>query len=146
MTTTNLIARSFPLLTPGQRDELLGLTESVAVEEGSILLREGDRADAIYLITDGLATVTRNVSGVDVVVSEVVEGELVGEVSFAGNFAATATVTASTDMAALRIDGRRLTTLLDGNPALGMGVYRSIAATLSQRLLNLTDRFAFLAT
>jgi CRP-like cAMP-binding protein len=64
--------------------------------------------------------------------------------SFAGNFPATATVTAATDVAAIKIDKAKLMTLLDSDPALGMAVFRSIASTMARRLMQITERFAFL--
>jgi hypothetical protein len=60
--------------------------------------------------------------------------------SLAGSFPATATVKAAAD----KIDNSKLMTLLEGEPALGMAVFRSIASTLARRLFQITERFAFL--
>jgi CRP-like cAMP-binding protein len=142
--TADPLAAAFPLLTTGQLSQISALTENITIKKGSILLREGHDADSLYLITDGVADLIKNLAEMKNVVTEIKAGELVGEMSFAGNFPATATVTAATDIAAIKIDKSKLMKLLEGDKALGMAVFRSIASTLSRRLLQITERFAFL--
>jgi len=142
--TAHPLAAVFPLLTAGQLDRLSALAERTTIKKGSVLVREGHHADTLYLITDGVANLIKNLAEAEIVVAEIPGGELIGEMSFAGNFPATATVTAATDIAALQIDKAKLTALLEGDAALGMAVFRSIASTLSRRLLQITERFAFL--
>ena len=142
--TTDPLAAAFPLLTTGQLNQISALAENITIKEGGILLREGHHTDSIYLITHGVADLIKNLAEMKGVVTEIKAGEVVGEMSFAGNFPATATVTAATDIAAIKIDKSKLMTLLEGDAALGMAVFRSIASTLSRRLLQITERFAFL--
>lgn len=139
----NPLAAAFPLLNAGEIAELSTLAESVKIKEGTVLLQEGHPADALYMITDGVANVVKNLGDVEIVIADLAEGELIGEMSFASNFAATATVRASCDIEAIKIDKARLMVLLDANTHLGIGVYRSIALTLSRRLMQMTERFAF---
>jgi CRP-like cAMP-binding protein len=142
--TADPLAAAFPLLTPDQLNQISALTENITIKEGSILLQEGHHADSIYIITHGVADVIKNLAEMKGVVTEIKAGGVIGEMSFAGNFPATGTVTAVTDIAAIKIDKSRLMTLLEGDAALGMAVFRSIASTLSQRLFQITERFAFL--
>lgn len=142
----HLLAAAFPLLNADEIAELSTLAESVKIKEGTALLQEGHPADALYMITDGVANVVKNLGDVEIVIADLAEGELIGEMSFASNFAATATVRASCDLEAIKIDKARLMALLDGNAKLGIGVYRSIALTLSRRLMQMTERFAFQST
>jgi CRP-like cAMP-binding protein len=142
--TADPLAAAFPLLTAGQLNQISALAENITIEKGSILLREGHRADSIYLITDGVADLIKNLAEMKNFVTEIKAGEVVGEMSFAGDFPATATVTAATDIAAIKIDKSKLMTLLESDAGLGMAVFRSIASTLSRRLFQITERFAFL--
>ena len=142
--TTDPLAAAFPLLTTGQINQISALAEKITIKEGGILLREGHHADCIYLITHGVADLIKNLAEMKGVVTELKAGEVVGEMSFAGDFPATATVSAATDVAAIRIDKSKLMTLLESDAALGMAVFRSIASTLSRGLLQTTERFAFL--
>jgi len=142
--TADPLAAAFPLLTTRQLGQISALTENITIELGGILLREGHHTDSLYLITDGVADLTKNLVEMESVVTEIKAGELVGEMSFAGNFPPTATVTAATDIKAIKIDKSKLMALLEGDAALGMAVFRSIASTLSRRLLQVTERFAFL--
>ena len=142
--TADPLAAAFPLLTTGQLNQISALAENITIKEGNILLREGHHANSIYLITHGVADLIKNLAEMKGVVTEIKAGELVGEMSFAGNFPASATVTAARDIKAIKIDKSKLMVLLEGDAALGMAVFRSIASTLSRRLLEITERFAFL--
>jgi CRP-like cAMP-binding protein len=142
--TAHALAAAFPLLTPAQLDQISGIAENVAIEKGIVLLREGEQAQTLYLITDGIADLIKHLAEAEIVVAELKAGELLGEMSLAGNFPATATVKAATHVAALKIDKSRLMTLLESDTALGFAVFRCIASTLARRLLLITERFAFL--
>ena len=110
--------------TTRQLNQISALTENITIKQGGILLREGQHTDFFNLITDGVADLTKNLVEMESVVTEIKAGELVGEMSFAGNFPPTATVTAATDIKAIKIDKSRLMTLLEGDAALGMAVFR----------------------
>jgi CRP/FNR family transcriptional regulator, cyclic AMP receptor protein len=138
------IASAFPLLTPAQLERVSGISENVAIDKGTVLLREGQRSEALYLITDGVADLIKHLLEQELVVTELKPGDLLGEMSLAGDFPATATVKAATNVVALRIDKSRLMTLVESDPALGLAVFRCIASTLARRLLQITERFAFL--
>jgi CRP/FNR family cyclic AMP-dependent transcriptional regulator len=142
--TAHPLAAAFPLLTPAQLDQISSLAENVAIEKGSVLLQEGRHPEALYMITGGVADLVKHLAETELIVAEIKAGELIGEMSFAGNFPATATVKAATDIAAIKIDKSRLMTLLERDAVLGMAVFRSIASTVSRRLLQITERFAFL--
>jgi CRP/FNR family transcriptional regulator, cyclic AMP receptor protein len=142
--TADPLAAAFPLLTADQRNKISALAETITIKKGGILLREGQHADSIYVITQGVADLMKTLAEMKGVVTEIKAGEVVGEMSFAGNFPATATVTAITDIAAMKIDKSKLMALLESDATLGMAVFRSIASTLSRRLFQMTERFAFL--
>ena len=138
------LAEAFPQLTTDQLGQIAALAENVTVQKGDVLLREGQHADALYVVTNGVADLIKNLAEVEIVVAELKAGALVGEMSLAGNFPASATVKADTDVAAMKIDKSKLMTVLERDTALGMAVFRSIAATVARRLLQITERFAFL--
>jgi len=142
--TTDALASAFPLLTAAQLAQISALSENITIEKGGHLLREGHDIDSIFLITHGVADLVKTLVEMKGVVTEIKPGEVIGEMSFAGNFPATATVIAATDVAAIKIDKAKLMTLLDTDPALGMAVFRSIASTMARRLMQITERFAFL--
>ena len=96
--TADPLAAAFPLLTTRQINQISALTENITIKQGDILLREGHHTDSLYLITDGVADLTKNLVELESVVTEIKAGELVGEMSFAGNFPPTATVTAATGL------------------------------------------------
>ena len=138
------LGAAFPQLTAAQLDQISALTEPITIKQGNLLLREGQHTETLYVITDGVADLIKNLAEVELIVAEIKAGELVGEMSFAGNFPATATVKAATEVTAIKIEKSKLMTLLERDTALGMAVFRSIASTVARRLLQITERFAFL--
>ena len=102
--TPDPLAAAFPLLTTGQLKQSSALAETSPSRRAISLLREGHNADSIYLITQGVADLIKNLAEMKNVVTEIKAGEVVGEMSFAGNLPATATVTAASDIAVIKID------------------------------------------
>lgn len=141
--SSSYLESAFTFVNAADMKALAALSQIISFDPGTVLLEEGRSAHAIYLITDGVALVTSSVGGVEIVINELSDGALCGEVSFAGRCFATATVRASTRLTAIKLDCTTLMNCLDDNPTLGLGVYKSMALTLSQRLLRLTERFAY---
>jgi CRP-like cAMP-binding protein len=75
----------------------------VTLREGDVLLKEGDRADALYVVIDGVLGVTQSSSTGTVVLGEVRRGEHVGELALLENAPRAATVTASTPTRVLEV-------------------------------------------
>ena len=142
--TAHPLSAAFPQLTTDQLKKISDIGEDITIKKGSVLLLEGHRAEALYIISDGVADLIKHLAEIEIVVAEIKAGELVGEMSLSGDFPASATVKAATDMAVIKIDKSRLMMLLEENTALGMAIFRSISSTLARRLLQITERFAFL--
>ncbi len=72
------------------------------------IVREGDTADAIYVLVDGDAEVVRNENGQQVHVRGLRTGDVFGEVAVFANRPRTATVKALTDVTAVRISREQM--------------------------------------
>jgi MFS family permease len=88
------------------------------VAAGTAVVREGDPADAFYVVLDGALDVT--VRGEDTPVRTQVRGTWFGEIGLLGGFARTATVTAATDAWLLRVDGDGFLDALTTTPPAGV--------------------------
>ncbi|MEZ4475568.1 MAG: cyclic nucleotide-binding domain-containing protein [bacterium] len=92
--------------------------EEVSVPPGGRLMREGEPADALYLITSGIAGIYRRVEGREVQVGQAGAGECVGELGLVSRNPRAATVTAETFVKALRLSGDWFTARYAGSDTL----------------------------
>jgi MFS family permease len=88
------------------------------VAAGTDVVREGDPADAFYVVLDGDLDVT--VRGEEAPVRTQGGGTWFGEIGLLGGFARTATVTATTDARLLRVDGDAFLDALTTTPPAGV--------------------------
>lgn len=99
------------------------------VEPGEVLVREGDRADNVYVVLSGKAQV--ELHGVEV--GPVVEpGECVGELAVLDEAPRAATVTALTRMSLLSFTAETFAEILDELPALREEVIRALTRRMRQ--------------
>jgi small-conductance mechanosensitive channel/CRP-like cAMP-binding protein len=97
---------------------------------GAVLMRQGDAAASMYVITEGAAAITLTTpDGVLHEVAASAAGDVAGEMSLMTGAARTATVTAATRVRALEITRDDIKQLLDREPEL----YERFTATLARR-------------
>jgi CRP-like cAMP-binding protein len=93
----------FAEIEPSKLKLLAFMSERVGFDDGKILFRQGDTADAAYLIIDGAAEVVLEGPAGPVIVATLGVNELVGEMAILCNAARNATVRARGRLVALRI-------------------------------------------
>lgn len=122
----------------GLEPELLRRLEMSAarlfVPRGSYLVRQGETADALYIVETGRFDVLKD--GSDQPVAEIGAGRLVGEVAFFAEGARTATVRARRDSVVYRLRREDFDLLCSMKPAL----LRAVSQTLARRLARTTAR------
>lgn len=74
----------------------------------TVIVREGDTADAIYVVVDGSAVVVRDKDGEESHVRDLRSGDVFGEVAVFANQPRTATVRAVTELTAVRISREQM--------------------------------------
>ena len=88
------------------------------VQAGVTLIREGEEADAFYVLLDGEMTVrSRGEGSVEVALPSMVEGAWFGEIGLLQRISRTATVSASRESRVLRISGEDFLASLTDAPA-----------------------------
>jgi CRP-like cAMP-binding protein/Fe-S-cluster-containing hydrogenase component 2 len=100
-------------------DDLAELAGGATIEvraRGETIVREGDPADAMYLLRGGSAAVSRQVDGADRTVSYLRAGSYFGETALLRGTPRTATVTAATRLELVRIPGEALRSVLARSP------------------------------
>lgn len=104
--------------------EVLETYEVVQFSRGETLIREGDEADAVYIIQSGSCAITKQIEGKDVVINYVPAGNLLGEIALLNDAPRTATVRAAIGVEAIRIDAHVFKQLLERKQKLRAVVQR----------------------
>ncbi len=106
-------------LAPEAFEALREEFESVSFRFGESIVREGEPADAVYLVVSGRARAVRKGDNTsETSLGTIAAGELIGELSFLEGSTRTATVRASEDVRALRLGRARLQDLLERFPTI----------------------------
>lgn len=120
----------FANIDPTKLKLLAFASERVIYENGRIIFREGDRADAAYLLLEGEADVIISSPAGPVTVSRIEKDSFMGEVAVLCDVPRTATVTAASRVDALKIRKDVFFQLLRDVPALAIEVMRELAERL----------------
>lgn len=122
--------REVPLFADLSSDELdaLGRTATeLRFEAGTTLMREGELAHEMYAVISGTLEVTRNGEHI----ADIGPGGFAGEMALLTHAHRTSTVTASTDVVVLHIDGRSFSTLLDDVPQIAVRMLPVVASRVT---------------
>jgi NTE family protein len=119
-------------LLPSERAALESELETVALDRGRILVRQGDVADALFIVVSGRFDVS--VAGRRDPIAEVGPGSPVGEIAFLAGGVRTATVTAARDSLVLKLGREQFDRLCARTPA----IWRTLTAALARRLADQT--------
>lgn len=133
-------------LSEKEVENILSVTETVSRLKGETIIEEGAEGDALYIISEGSAVVTKRVGKGEVeVLSEMESGEFFGEMSLLEGEIRSASVTALDDCELLKIEKRAFDEFTSKEPLIAAKVYRNFAMALSSRLRNSSDRVKSLA-
>ena len=115
--------------------EVAMISEEVNATEGSTLFSEGDRADCLYIITEGELDLQYTLgSGELRTVDTLVAGDLVVWSALVEPYKITGTGTVRKDVKMLMIGGKGLRQLCESNHDLGYRMLLSVTQLLATRL------------
>jgi CRP-like cAMP-binding protein len=89
---------------------------------GTVVFREGDTGDEMYIIQRGKVRVSKDFSGKPHVIAVLDKGEFFGEMAIVSQLARTATVTAIDEVEALAFDRDGLVKMITRNPRIGLSI------------------------
>jgi NTE family protein len=118
----------FSDLDETERARLAAELDTLALKRGEALVRQGETADALYIVVTGRFAVT--VDGRRPAIAELGPGQPVGEIAFLAGGVRTATVTALRDSVVLRLGRAEFEALSVKSP----GMLRTLTVTLARRL------------
>ena len=111
-------------------------SERITFREGQSLCQQGDIGDSAYIIIEGTADVivTRDTP---LVVAEVSKNDIVGEIAILVDIPRTATVTATSELTALKITKDLFFRMITDFPEMGVEIMRVLAQRLEQTTAQL---------
>jgi signal transduction histidine kinase len=135
-------------LDDSQLSHLIHLGEIVDLEPDQLLIREGDEADALYVVLEGELEVTKRAGTSQIPLAQVGPGSLQGEIAALEGGRRLASVRAMGAAEVLRIPVETIRELLDAGPDVALAVIRTAVARLRamESLLREREKLAGLGT
>lgn len=131
--------KAFRHLTPTEIAEVLAHAEKCSFEPGTTIVREGNVGTHMYIIIQGEAAVTKQGRTAPVELARLAPADSFGEMALTDNEARSATVTALSACVLVRLGAPAF----EGQPEIGMKVYRNIARLLAARLREADQQLAW---
>ena len=129
----------FAGVSPAKLKLLAFTSERVTYRAGEVLFRQGDTADAAFVILSGKADILVDSPTGEIKIAEMEQNAIVGEIAILCDVARTATVKAMSQVEALRIDKENFFKLLADFPEMTIEVVRVLAERLSNTTAELTE-------
>ena len=132
----------FAEIEPAKLKLLAFMSERVAFDPGKRLMRQGDPADAAYLIIDGYAEVIVETPAGPVIVATAGPNETVGEMAILGDVPRNATVCAKDRLVALRISKDLFMRMVREFPTMAVSIMQELAQRLDRTNNQLSGALA----
>lgn len=130
----------FADLDEGPLRRLVGAGEIVDVAAGDVLIREGEGADALYVVLDGELEVTKRSGRSEIPVTRVGPGSLQGEIAALEGGRRLASVRAVTAAEAFRIPVSAMRDLLVMGPDVALTIIRTVVGRIRALEATLRER------
>ena len=132
--------KAFEYLNENDRALLEKKVEVLEVEKDHVILEEGDRRRALFVILEGSCRVVLSLRGKDETVASLPRKEFFGDMNYLEGIGASANVIANEPTRILVITPEKTQALLAADPSLAMRFYHSLAISLSRRLRATTSK------
>jgi CRP-like cAMP-binding protein len=120
----------FAEIEPSRLKLLAFMSERVGYDPGKLIVRQGDPADAAYLIIDGEAEVIAESPSGPVILATLGANEIVGEMGILCNMPRNATVRAKERLVALRISKEPFMRMVREFPNISVAIMQELAHRL----------------
>jgi CRP-like cAMP-binding protein len=129
----------FAKVEPAKLKLLAFTSERIVYESGQDLFRQGDTADAAYIIVDGSADVIVDSPKGPLTVANLGKNEFIGEIGILCDVPRTATVRAAGRLVTLRISKDLFFRMVSDFPTMGVEVMRVLAHRLELTTAQLRE-------
>jgi CRP/FNR family transcriptional regulator, cyclic AMP receptor protein len=121
------------ILNDSDLDWMIAFGVRREIESGDVLIHEAQPIDSVFLVLDGVLSVTTRTMG-NREAARLLSGEIVGEMSFVDARPPAATVRALEKSRVLAVPRSALQAKLDGEPPFAARFYKALAVLLSDRM------------
>ena len=136
------LLRNIPLfakIEPSKLKLLAFTSERLTFKAGDVLFRQGDMGDAAYILIEGKAEVAVETPKGPLKVASLGKNDLVGEIAILCDVPRTATVTAETEVVALRVTKDLFFRLVTEFPQIAIEIMRELAHRLERTTGDLRE-------
>jgi CRP-like cAMP-binding protein len=124
----------FGLMRPDQVDKISNVSKTIRLKSGENVYQRGQQADYIYVVLEGEVTLRLpGKGGVTVPIDQVTRGNMFGACMCFDIPTYATTAQCSQDSKIMKLDAVALRKLMDGDPLIGFGIQRRMAAVYFQR-------------
>ena len=127
----------FAKIDPPKLKLMAFASERVTYKPGQVLFRQGDQADAAFIVLKGSADILVEGSAGPLRVATLSENEIIGEIAILCDIPRTATVQAETELTTLKITTDLFFRMIMDFPEMGVEVMRVLAHRLEQTTAQL---------
>jgi CRP-like cAMP-binding protein len=120
----------FSEIEPAKLKLLAFMSERVGYDAGKTLFRQGDQADAAYMIIEGQADIIVDSPSGPLIIATLGANEIVGEMAILCDVPRTATVSAKSRLVALRIAKDPFMRMVREFPSMAVSIMRELAHRL----------------
>jgi CRP/FNR family transcriptional regulator, cyclic AMP receptor protein len=132
----------FAEIEPARLKLLAFMSERVGFDPGKLLMRQGDPADAAYLIIEGDVEVVLETPAGQFIVATLGANEIVGDMGILGNSPRAATVRAKDRVIALRISKEPFMRMVREFPNMAVSIMQELAQRLESTNRQLSGAVA----
>ena len=148
---THEILRELPLfagLGPSDLDMLEQRSQTIELQAGDVLMREGTPGGSLYVILEGEFEIVKRSASQEVLLAVRGPGEVIGEMSLLDQTARTATVRSLAVSRLLEIDQEGFRYLLQASPSAAVSILRTVTSRLrnTESMLRQSEKMAALGT
>lgn len=106
---------------------------------GTILFKEGEQGDRMYVIKSGRVQITKRVVDQDVLLEELRAGEFCGELALVNDQPRTVTAVVTRDASVIQIDSSQFEQMLKGNSDISLRMLKKISQRLTRAQYRITN-------
>src|SRR5207247_6704140 len=121
-------------LTDDQLERFAAFMEVERVPQWSVIVKQGERGDTMYLILEGELRVRINVAGKETILATLTIGEFFGDISLFNQGPRSADVVANTDSTLVKISSSSIEQLAKEAPEIATRFLLAVGKTLTARI------------
>lgn len=130
----------FRELKDNELEKIASICKEEAISAGTLIFREGEEGDALYIITKGSVKIDKALPRGEETLAVLTVGDFFGEMAMIDNFPRSASATTQREASVLIIKKLELDELLERDHEIARKLYKIFARTLSLRLRETDEK------